>query len=237
MAFGFVGKAFKGIGKGLGKGLGAVGDVAKRAAPLTAFIPGVGPLAAAGIGAAGGLLGNLNDKDGFKGALGDTITGGLVGGLGNLGIRKLRGGGLGGLLGGGGGRGPMGGLLGGPGGGRKLDALDIAALLGGGAAAISAGKKQGEANKLLKEAAARNEADLQSRAQFKDALLQRLGQPASKADLGAAFADPTNPFATAAARPAPAALDARALLGPDQKGKQKPKAGFNRLAELLGRAA
>ena len=52
--------SIKGVGK---KVLGGVGDVAKFAAPVAAFIPGVGPLAAAAMGFGGGMLGQLNDKD------------------------------------------------------------------------------------------------------------------------------------------------------------------------------
>lgn len=56
---------------------GDVGSIAKKAAPFAGFIPGVGPIAAAGLGAAGGLL----SHDGIAGALGDA-AGGYLGGAG-----------------------------------------------------------------------------------------------------------------------------------------------------------
>lgn len=43
---------------------GGIGDVAKIVAPGLVFIPGVGPVAAAAVGAAGGAMGTLNDKQG-----------------------------------------------------------------------------------------------------------------------------------------------------------------------------
>lgn len=52
-----------GFGKFLKGVAGGVGDVAKFAAPALTFIPGVGPVAAGLVGAAGGALGTLNDRD------------------------------------------------------------------------------------------------------------------------------------------------------------------------------
>jgi len=51
---GFVVNAVKSVG-------GALGDIVGAASPLINFIPGVGPLGAAAIGAGGNLLGRLND--------------------------------------------------------------------------------------------------------------------------------------------------------------------------------
>lgn len=51
-----------GLGRFFKKTLGGVGDFAKKASPFLSFIPGVGPLAAAGIGMGGHFLGKLNDK-------------------------------------------------------------------------------------------------------------------------------------------------------------------------------
>ena len=79
---GFFGTIRKGV-KGLGK-------IAHKAAPALAFIPGVGTVAAAGIGALGGLAAGK----GFKGAL----TGGLkgaAGGLAKTGLNKILGSGPG----------------------------------------------------------------------------------------------------------------------------------------------
>lgn len=72
----FLGKAGK-VAKKVG---GAVGDVAKRAAPLATFIPGVGPVAAGIIGVGGGLLGKLNDQNvTFGNTLRDAAIGGVTG--------------------------------------------------------------------------------------------------------------------------------------------------------------
>ena len=79
--------------------VGGIGDVVKFAAPAATLIPGVGPLVAAGVGAVGGLAGNLNDPDGFKGALGDVLLGGALGGFGGLGLEKAADAGLFGKLG------------------------------------------------------------------------------------------------------------------------------------------
>lgn len=71
---------------GVKKGLGAVGDVAKKVAPLTTFIPGVGPVAAGLIGAAGAGLGKLNDENV---TLGNTLGG--MAGYGALGYGGAKG--------------------------------------------------------------------------------------------------------------------------------------------------
>lgn len=71
--FGKIGHGLKAVG-------GAVGDVAKRAAPLATFIPGVGPVAAGIIGVGGGLLGKLNDQNvTLGGTLKDAAIGGATG--------------------------------------------------------------------------------------------------------------------------------------------------------------
>jgi len=97
MAFGFLKK----IAKGAGKVLGGVGDVVSKAAPLAGLIPGVGTLAGGIIGGAGGLLGNLNNKNVSLGSVfGNTLKGGLGGAAGGLANKALLGGkGIGGLVG------------------------------------------------------------------------------------------------------------------------------------------
>lgn len=106
--------------KGIGSALGAVGDIGKKVAPLASFIPGVGPLAAAGIGAASAGLGKLNDKKVTLGnTLGSVAGGAALGGAGGYAIDKLQGlsgangGGLAGaargIMGGGGASPPAGG--------------------------------------------------------------------------------------------------------------------------------
>lgn len=75
----------------LRKALGAVGDIGKKIAPGLVFIPGIGPVAAAGVGALSAAAGTLNDKnaDGtarklslgraLKHAAGGAATGGIGG--------------------------------------------------------------------------------------------------------------------------------------------------------------
>jgi hypothetical protein len=71
-----MGKVVKGIGKILGK-----------VAPIAAgFIPGIGPLAAAAIGAGSQVL-----TKGGKVRLGDLVSGGLAGGAGGVAAGKLGG--------------------------------------------------------------------------------------------------------------------------------------------------
>lgn len=110
----------EGIGSGLSRGLSGLGNLArgrfgdalsdlggaaKGLAPVLSFVPGVGTLGAAGIGALGGLMSGGLSGEGAKAAL----QGGLGGAMGigrNEGLLKLglgRLGGLGSLLGGGGG--------------------------------------------------------------------------------------------------------------------------------------
>lgn len=79
-----------GFWKSVKKAVGDIGDVGKRLAPGLAFIPGVGPVAAGAVGGLSALAGNLNDDDGFKGALGDTMAGAGAGYLGAKGIGAMR---------------------------------------------------------------------------------------------------------------------------------------------------
>lgn len=81
---------FSGIRKVGGKLLGGLGDVAKFAAPALA-LTGVGAPLAAGIGLAGGLAGQLNDK---HGSLGQGLVQGGLSAAGSLGAGALRGSGL-----------------------------------------------------------------------------------------------------------------------------------------------
>ena len=77
----------KGVGK---KVLGGAGDIMKYAAPVAAFIPAVGPLAAGAMGFGGGMLGQLNDKDP---SLGAGLKQGLISGTTAYGLGKMGGGG------------------------------------------------------------------------------------------------------------------------------------------------
>jgi hypothetical protein len=73
---------FKKIGKSLKK---VVKKIAPVAGPLANFIPGVGPVLAAGIGAATNVAAGKGLKGAISGALGGYGTGKLMGGIGSLG--------------------------------------------------------------------------------------------------------------------------------------------------------
>lgn len=121
-----------GLFKTLKKVAGGIGDVVKRAAPLATFIPGVGPLASAGLGAAGGLLGQLNNKNGsLMGGLGDAALHAGIGYAGHKGIDALTG-----RLGGGMGTGGGGGGQPGQGGGGGSSIFGPGGLTGGGPAGL-----------------------------------------------------------------------------------------------------
>jgi len=110
--FGFVKSAIKGIGKGVK----AVGKVAQKAAPLAAFVPGLGTVASLGLGALGKLGGDTpggsapgefgpgfadpGGGGGFWSGIGGAIKGGfnfLGGGDTGKGVARLGGLALGGL--------------------------------------------------------------------------------------------------------------------------------------------
>src|SRR5690606_13543230 len=145
----------------LEKIVGGIGDVVKKAAPLATLIPGVGPAAAAAIGAVGGLAGNLNDDDGFRGALGDILLRGLAGGAGGLALEKAPA-----LLQGArapfsGGAGAAGAAADAAGGGFNLGnvlrgagrfLLDNPALILGGASAIAGARQYSEADEARRRA-------------------------------------------------------------------------------------
>jgi len=203
---------------------GTIGDIGKVASPFLTFIPGVGPLAAAGIGGLSGLLGRLNDPGGLT--LGSGLTGGLggaaIGGLGALGLDKL--GGLGGSIGaipGIGGMGATGGsptsitdtfdyagegaLRGGSGTGGgllgrvwdwvKANPMDAAGLGLAGLTAIQS--KRDTDRQRAQEEKAQSWAEEMDRARkpFRDALAQQpIKPPPPPPDYSAVFADPGNPF-------------------------------------------
>jgi hypothetical protein len=79
----------KSIGKLGKKVLGGIGDAAKFAAPALNFVPGVGPLAAAAAGGLGGVLGELNDADGFN--LGQGLGAGALSALSAYGAGRAKG--------------------------------------------------------------------------------------------------------------------------------------------------
>src|SRR5690606_4456117 len=183
---------------GLKKIVGGIGDVVKKAAPLATLIPGVGPVAAAAIGAAGGLLGQLNDDDGFRGALGDVLLGGLAGGAGGLALDKLPGvlqaarsivpGAAGAAAGGGSG---VGNVLSRA--GRFL--LDNPELLLGAAAAIAGARQHGKATEAMQRAIDFAMRDAEERRALRGAVLERLtDEGPQRRDLSEVFAGP-NPYA------------------------------------------
>ena len=154
--FGFLKK----IAKGIGKGVKAVGKVAHKAAPALAFIPGVGTVAAAGIGAIGGLAAGKGLKGALTGALKGAGGGLFKSGIGAIAGKVLGGGGGGleqsfGATGTGGGEGGGGGfrdfLSNLFGGGKGLKALGGLALGGASIKASADQRKSSEAfnQKLL----------------------------------------------------------------------------------------
>jgi len=185
----------------LEKVVGGIGDVVKFAAPLATLIPGVGPLAAAGIGAAGGLLGNLNDDDGFRGALGDILLGGLAGGAGGFALEKvpallqgagsLFAGGAGAAADAAGGGINLGNVL--KSAGRFL--LDNPELILGGVSAIAGAREHGKAAEALQRAIDFAMRDAEERRALRGAVLERLMGPGpQRRDLSEVFASP-NPYA------------------------------------------
>lgn len=186
---------------GLKKIVGGIGDVVKKAAPLAALIPGVGPVAAAAIGAAGGLLGNLNDDDGFRGALGDVLLGGLAGGAGGLALEKvpallqgagsLFAGGAGAAADAAGGGINVGNVLSRA--GRFL--LDNPELILGGVSAIAGARQHGKATEAMQRAIDFAMRDAEERRALRGAALERLMGPGpARRDLSEVFASP-NPYA------------------------------------------
>lgn len=180
----------------LKKGLGAIGDVAKFAAPALNFIPGVGTLAAAGIGAAGGMLGQLNNENpSWKSGLKE----GAISGIGTYGFGKGMdaynaanpGGSLLGQIGGGV-RG-VGGLLGGGGQGGQGGINWPGMLMGGVDTFMNA--KDATRNRGLEDEQINWARDSQARQRaLEDQILGSLNKPLNVPDLNNVFADPSNPF-------------------------------------------
>ena len=81
------------LGGWLKKKAGQVGKLALKAAPVAAmFIPGVGPLAAGGIGALTGALSKKAEGGSWGDALSSGITKGIMSGMGRKGVQGLHGG-------------------------------------------------------------------------------------------------------------------------------------------------
>ena len=89
-----MGKAFKKAVRGIGR---VVGGAMRVASPLAGLIPGVGPLAAAGLGVGGRLIGRALSGQRTFGDLGGTLAAGAAGGLGSAALGRQGFGGLGNL--------------------------------------------------------------------------------------------------------------------------------------------
>lgn len=211
--------------KGDGGGfLGSVGGVLKTAAPIgAAFIPGIGPIAAGAIGAAGSAAGGALAGDDFDPLKTLLAGGGAAGGnllLGGQGIGGIKG--IPGRLGMGGsgipdapdisqmgdatykvaapaaGAGAVakGGVLGKVGnflGGGDGFGIDDAVKIGGTVAAIDSMR---HANKLQDSAIQGATRDWESRAPLRQMGMSRIMglNPSARRDMSELFADPSNPY-------------------------------------------
>ena len=191
-----------GFFSGLGNALGSVGRFARRAAPLVGLIPGVGTLAAAGIGAAGGLLGGEGLGGAARGALGGALGGLAGGGLSALSNRPnaAPGGASGdsGDSGGGGGGGFFGGL-GGALGSVGNFARNNPELLLGGLGALQNARQQSRFEGQQREGLGFARNQLQNQQAIQQMMMERLqdrgqGQEDFGQRAAAAFDDPGNPF-------------------------------------------
>jgi hypothetical protein len=135
-----MGKVVKGIGKAIKKikPLKLIGGLAKGASKIAGFVPGVGTLASAALGAGGGLLSGEGIKGALRGAASGALPGiarglaGKAGGLGKLAQGAMK------FLGGKGLPGSSGSL------GQQL-LTAVPGVIG----AIQKGKQQGRQNRLL----------------------------------------------------------------------------------------
>jgi hypothetical protein len=200
----------KSIGKLGKKVLGGIGDAAKFAAPALNFVPGVGPLAAAAAGGLGGVLGELNDADGFN--LGQGLGAGALSALSAYGAGRakgaLQGAGGGGAAGAAGPRrGGLAGigdaLAGSSGGGWGNVAGDVLGfarknpgLVLGGIGAVTGALGSAKNDSREREALQALQADYERRRGLRDQAIAMIGQPIAPApDLSSIFADPGNPYA------------------------------------------
>jgi hypothetical protein len=180
----------------LGDVFGGLGDIAKFAAPVAAFIPGVGPLAAAGIGAGGAALGKLNDKNVTAGnTFGDMAKFGAWGGIGGYGAQQL-----------GNASGGLGGIPGAVWDYVKANPGQAAQILGSVGGMVTGAQKSGKANAAMEEYMRQSMARQAQRQPYMNALQTRMfGAPgggggmvnsqAPRADLGAIGGSTQNPFA------------------------------------------
>ncbi len=174
---GFFGKIKKGI-KGIGR-------LAQKAAPFVGMIPGVGTLAAAGIGGIGGAL----SGGGFKGALKGAALGAAGGLIGKIpGVGRLAGK-IGGAVKGAG----IGSALKGVGGFLK----DNPELALGGLSAIQNAHQTSRFEGLQNEQLDFSRKEMERQQQLRDMLMQRFqnfNSAPQNFDQSAVFADQGNPF-------------------------------------------
>lgn len=194
----------------------ALGGALKFAAPIAAMaIPGIGPLAAAGIAAGGNVAGRALSGDKFS--LGSTLLSGAAGAGGNwlLGGQGFKG--IGGIpqrlgFGGGASAGAAGnatqgmpGVMGAAGGGGgaggfslggALDAVGrYGPLVVGGLGAYQTMQDQSKANELRERGIKMAEQDYAGRAPFRALATSYAQRPEpQRADLSSIFYDPGNPF-------------------------------------------
>lgn len=215
----------------LRKGLGVLGDVAKAGAPLVGFIPGVGTLAGAGLGALGSVASDVGHSRSVN--LGGALRSGALGAAGGLVGGALRGakaaGGIGSVV------------------SRILSSGNASSLIPALASAVPGVasipgtlRAQGRANELLAAEAelARRRAELaqqaiQQTAPLREAALARLSARLQSPPDYSAFTDTLNPFArrfAGAGQPAPAA-------GPPPGEQGEAVLPFTRLAQALGNSS
>jgi len=169
----------------LGDILGTIGDIGKYAA-IPIGMTGVGAPIAAGIGAAGGALGKLNDEPGTRG-LGDILKsaagGAAMGAGGSLAGSALGGGSLGGNLG------KIGTAI-------KGDPMKALQLGGAGMSAIQGSRQQAKVNKLIEEELARQKALDDQKMPYQQMLMKRMEEMiGQRPDMASIFAGSQNPFA------------------------------------------
>ncbi|MFG1691137.1 hypothetical protein ACGF5M_03090 [Gemmatimonadota bacterium] len=197
-----------GVGKWFKKQIKSIGKVAKKAAPIVGLIPGVGTVAAAGLGGLGGAL----SGEGWRGAL-QGAAGGAAGSLGKYGLSKV------GSSFGSGGQdqgwlSKVGGFLG-----------DNSDLIMGGINAYGNAKDQGRRDDYMNEAMGFARED-RARNQALYDRISGLDPNAGRENLDATFADESNPFYRAPSRPQITGLG---IGGSDQPGGLAGRLGLGPL--------
>lgn len=200
----------------LGEAIHDIGGVVKKAAPLAALIPGVGPLAVAGIGALGSVAHGDSLKDvalsGVSGYGGAKLIGAAKGALAARGAAGAAGGaaaGAAGAAGAGGGGGGLAGLASG--------ALDYAkknpAVVAGALGAINSAGQQAKGSNAVDRASGIALNDYNQTNPLRQRAIQMLNQPLPQARDLSYLNDSANPFARRPPALAPVAPVAPAAVG------------------------